>query len=117
MCAQPHAGVLGVTAASSPIPFLPSTSTRQGSADSSETEAAFTAVTRIVTVVPGAVELGGVRPVAVRLYVSAGQLDPRYPELIPYASTVRVFAVFWNRLVCPRMSNVTVELGWKPKSV
>lgn len=56
--------VLGATAVPG-LPHLPSTSTRQGSAENSTTDAAFTALVRTVTLVFGCVELGGVRPVAV----------------------------------------------------
>lgn len=69
---------VGRPSAASTLARLPSTSTAgYGRSDSSATEAAFTALTRTVTVVPGWVELGGVRPVAVRAYVSAGHVGPR----------------------------------------
>ena len=73
----PRPPEVGARPLPSPIARLPGTSTRYGSGESSVTEAAFTDVTRTVTVMPGVVELGGVRPVAVITYVSAGQLDPR----------------------------------------
>ncbi len=73
----PHPPDIGARPLPSPIARLPGTSTRYGSGESSVTDAAFTDVTRTVTVVPGVAELGGVRPVAVSTYVSGGQLGPR----------------------------------------
>jgi len=78
--ASPTPAMVGATAAPAApeVVRLPSTTTADyGRSDRSMTIDAFTAVTLNVTLVPGCVELGGVSPVTVIRYVSAGHVGPR----------------------------------------